>query len=602
MPVLRPDGERPMPPIVRQVLLRERGWREVDGQRADELPWNLWWRSSRFTPSQVALARYPQQRLNHFPKSDEITKKDTLLRNIRRMRGIYGGVYNILPLSFALPGDQAKFTEAFKAMKARSPGTCWICKPSDMSRGRKIYVFRELSELRYDSPVVVQQYIERPLLYSGYKFDLRVYVLVTSYQPLRVYVHRGYMVRFSTQKYDLSDLSNLLAHLTNTSLNKKTAAATSAKEGIGVGCKWEGSRFTQYLQAAGIDMDVIWKRIDNVIILTLLSIASQVPQAPSCFEIYGFDLLLDEDFRAWLLEVNFSPALQIDGPVDEKVKGDLVRDMMDVLNMVDEPPIQRRPTTRSFSAVRNPPPPSISRSSSSATLSHGLPNPQQERRLSTPDYLNSRCSTAPQQERLHTPRRARLGKPPIASPPRIRGSTKESPARLRSSTTSSMRGGRSGAHTQWVDRPSGGFERVFPFGEDEHGTGTFMREDILREAVSEIRRREQVARKECKRFGALQRAHEAQLRSAVAAASSPTASSTPSPQHSQSPLARLVAPFLSSADSTPTVTSESSQRRRRKLDRTRFAPVIHVAPAPPSGPMLPPQSLRELRGLLGRSH
>eukprot|EP00756_Hemistasia_phaeocysticola_P011776 Hpha_TRINITY_DN15142_c1_g2::TRINITY_DN15142_c1_g2_i1::g.129808::m.129808/K16600/TTLL2; tubulin polyglutamylase TTLL2 len=588
MPTLRADAERPMPPIVRQVLLRERGWRELDEHRADEqAAWNLWWRSSRFSASQVALSRYPQQRLNHFPKTDEITKKDTLLRNIRRMRGIYGGVYNILPVSFALPGDQAKFSEAWKVMKAKSPGTCWICKPSELSRGRKIYVFRELSELRYDCPVVVQQYIERPLLYSGYKFDLRVYVMVTSYQPLRVYVHRGYMVRFSTQKYDLSDLSNLCAHLTNTSLNKKTAAATSAKDGIGVGCKWEGSRFTSYLAAAGIDMNVVWKRIDNVIILTLLSIASQVPQAPCCFELYGFDLLLDESFRPWLLEVNFSPALQIDGPVDERVKGDLVRDMLDVLNIVDDAPIQRRSgrSARSFSAVREPPPPVEPPVASGASQTRPPQTP--------PDYLMSRCSTAPQQppdgRRHQTPVVPRASRQmATVSPQRPRGS-------LVSSTSSRGRSyGSSG--TQWVDKPSGGFERVFPFGDHEHDTGTFMREDILREAVSEVRRREQRARQESKNFGRLHAAHDAQLRAAAAptpAAGSPQSSSPP-----KSPIARLIAPLFGSADPPA---PDTSQRRRRKLDLRRFSPAVPVvasaASLSSSISSLPPPSLRELRSV-----
>lgn len=48
--------------------------------------WNLWWKTVRFTASQLATCHYPYQRVNHFPKSSDMTRKDALLRNLRRMK------------------------------------------------------------------------------------------------------------------------------------------------------------------------------------------------------------------------------------------------------------------------------------------------------------------------------------------------------------------------------------------------------------------------------------------------------------------------------------------------------------------------------------
>ena len=53
----------------------------------------------------------------------------------------------------------------------------------------------------------MSRYIENPLLLNGYKFDLRIYVAITSYDPLRVYVYREGLVRFASEKYDLSKVS-----------------------------------------------------------------------------------------------------------------------------------------------------------------------------------------------------------------------------------------------------------------------------------------------------------------------------------------------------------------------------------------------------------
>ena len=73
---------------------------------------------------------------------------------------------------------------------------------------------------------VVQEYLAAPMLCDGLKFDLRLYVVVRSLQPLQVYLYREGMARFATSQYEPPDESNLrdvFMHLTNASLNKQHA-------------------------------------------------------------------------------------------------------------------------------------------------------------------------------------------------------------------------------------------------------------------------------------------------------------------------------------------------------------------------------------------
>lgn len=260
--------------------------------------------------------------------------KDCLARNLRRMRATFGSaLYDFSPTVFILPNDYTRFLAEYNKLRpTRGPSVYWICKPVDLSRGRGIFIFEDIKDLVYDCSVIVQRYISNPLLVSGYKFDLRIYVCVKSFHPLTVYVHQEGLVRFATEKYNLSSLHNLYAHLTNTSINKFGPFYKTEKERVGQGCKWTMSKFRHFLHSQDINELLLWQRINNIVTLTLLTIAPSVPSCPNCVELFGFDILLDARFKPWLLEVNYSPALTLDCQADITVKKRLIGDLIDLMN------------------------------------------------------------------------------------------------------------------------------------------------------------------------------------------------------------------------------------------------------------------------------
>lgn len=90
----------------------------------------------------------------------------------------------------------------------------------------------------------------------------------------------------------------------------------------------------------------MWSKIYDVIIKSLLSVDSTIyqnlkklPNRSNCFELLGYDILIDTELKPWLMEVNLSPSLATDSPLDVKIKSNL---MVDTFNLVGIKKFDRR--------------------------------------------------------------------------------------------------------------------------------------------------------------------------------------------------------------------------------------------------------------------
>ena len=212
----------------------------------------------------------------------------------------------------------------------------------------------KLSEIpQKGTPHIVSEYINNPLLFDGFKFDLRVYVAITCINPLRLYIYEDGLTRFATGKYNNSLHGNKkqskFTHLTNYSLNKfnPNFVANTDPNADGVGSKWSLQALRKAFREQGIDDQAIFKRIEDVIIKTILSAEATifnaceqyVPHRNNCFELLGFDILIDNQLNPWLLEVNLSPSLNCDSPLDQRIKGELISDIFSMACIV---PLEQR--------------------------------------------------------------------------------------------------------------------------------------------------------------------------------------------------------------------------------------------------------------------
>ncbi|XP_075859964.1 tubulin polyglutamylase TTLL5 isoform X11 [Microcebus murinus] len=347
--------------LVRSILTAH-GFHEVHPSSTD---YNLMWTGSHLKPFLLRTLS-EAQKVNHFPRSYELTRKDRLYKNIIRMQHTHGfKAFHILPQTFLLPAEYAEFCNSYS--KDRGP---WIVKPVASSRGRGVYLINNPNQISLEENILVSRYISNPLLIDDFKFDLRLYVLVTSYDPLVIYLYEEGLARFATVRYDqgAKNIRNQFMHLTNYSVNKKSGDYVSCDdpEVEDYGNKWSMSAMLRYLKQEGRDTTALMAHVEDLIIKTIISaelaIATAcktfVPHRSSCFELYGFDVLIDSTLKPWLLEVNLSPSLACDAPLDLKIKASMISDMFTVVGFVCQDPAQRastRPIYPTFeSSRRNP--------------------------------------------------------------------------------------------------------------------------------------------------------------------------------------------------------------------------------------------------------
>jgi len=138
-----------------------------------------------------------------------------------------------------------------------------------------VKVITKTTKIKRKANRIISEYIAHPHLINGFKYDLRLYVLVTSYDPLRIYLYEEGLTRFATEQYTTStkEVSKRYIHLTNYSVNKhaKKFVKNSNPEADGEGSKWSITALKKKYTTLGIDVDRLFARIQDVIIKTCIS-------------------------------------------------------------------------------------------------------------------------------------------------------------------------------------------------------------------------------------------------------------------------------------------------------------------------------------------
>ncbi|XP_072228050.1 tubulin polyglutamylase TTLL11 isoform X3 [Leuresthes tenuis] len=306
----------------------------------------------------------------------EMLRKVNLSRAVRTLQELFPEEYDFYPRSWILPEEYQQFSTQIRMVKENDAAVnpTFIVKPDGGSQGDGIYLIRDPSDLKlmvgsHAKQAVVQEYIPKPLLIDKLKFDIRLYVLIKSMEPLEIYIAKEGLTRFCTEPYQepsQKNLSHVFMHLTNYSLNVHSGNFVHS-DSQSTGSKRTLSSVLYRLAAKGVDIKRVWSDIIALVIKTVIAVVPELrvyyqadippgKPGPTCFQILGFDILLMKNLKPVLLEVNSNPSMRIEheqevapgvfeyvpSPVDEEVKVGVIRD---TLRLMD--PLNKKPTITS---------------------------------------------------------------------------------------------------------------------------------------------------------------------------------------------------------------------------------------------------------------
>ncbi|MFQ5563492.1 MAG: amylase [Parvularculaceae bacterium] len=311
-------------------------WTEGDAEN-----WDACWYTGMPAP-QVFDQLNAAKTVNHIPGNNGLTVKSYLFQTLAAASDRVAGQPDagrmaFFPRVYAMPEDYLDLQDA----AARDPDKRWILKPKNSSRGRGIELIRDVAAAPMNNRWLVQEYVDRPHLMNARKYVLRLYVLVTSVEPLRVYFYREGFAKLASEPYDPHDADNPFSNLTNPDINAANEDVETPVEFVSL------SAYRDWLSANAHDPQALFAKIRDLLALTIISVRDKMrtrtraigADTSGCYELLGIDCLIDADLKPWILECNLSPSLDVcaspDHGADEerRIKRQLIADMAAIVGL-----------------------------------------------------------------------------------------------------------------------------------------------------------------------------------------------------------------------------------------------------------------------------
>ena len=261
------------------------------------------------------------------------------------------------------PKSDIKYVEKFSILGSKRTGetqtinipktyntgkNMWIIKPINLNRGRCIQVMndtdaiveylqkiQEMKKIESENNdnfkcehIILQKYLEKPLLYQERKFDIRIWIMLIAGQENFVYIFKQGHLKATCAKFDINSSSHFI-HLTNYSVQKHNVDFSKIEIGNEISYEEFQNELDKNNSGKNFFKD-IYPKIVYIIRLAVGAGKSNINHLnrTNCFEIFGCDFILDQKYKPYLLEINLNPGLEISSPLICKLVPRMVDDAL----------------------------------------------------------------------------------------------------------------------------------------------------------------------------------------------------------------------------------------------------------------------------------
>ena len=222
----------------------------------------------------------------------------------------------------------------------------WLLKRDNLNRGRKIKVLSSLDDIlkeintlfeqKSTNNLLIQKYLEEPLLYHKRKFDIRIWVLFTyiiTENKYEVYVFKEGHLKACSDEFNI-DSDDLFIHLTNYSVQKYNKNFSKTEIGNEISFNDFQKELNEKNVKEGKNLIDFRKNIFPEIIKIIARSANAIKgkinlsNRSNCFELFGYDFILDINYRPFLLEINTNPGYEESSPLIKMLVPRMIDDAM----------------------------------------------------------------------------------------------------------------------------------------------------------------------------------------------------------------------------------------------------------------------------------
>ena len=295
------------------------------------------------------------QRINHLEFERELGHKGRLLDYLHQTYGVGGFKYMQPSYRMWKVNERTEFLKqtmnVVETTVASKPFQPWIAKIPFKDNGAGIsllltnaelndFVVQQKGKAKSKQRVIVQKYLKSPLLTAdGKKFDLRVYFLIASIDPLIVLYHDGYL-RVALDVYDLNvnGTGSKRGHLTNANVQKKNNRENYDR--LKESTRREFNTIAPLLHGIN-NLDTIrcsiQKALVDVLRATRKPIKNSAKHCPKCFSLLGADFMVDDtsDNNVFISEVQSGPGLPTSTATTKTFFTKMLPQVVDIVNELD---------------------------------------------------------------------------------------------------------------------------------------------------------------------------------------------------------------------------------------------------------------------------